>query len=692
MQSRLPTVLLLLIAAVTGRSNQSFPAATDDNNDEVCVEAVLNRVHISTDRIPVAVLSTTKLLEEMAERLQTAGEDYDTSGGGGSDDEDVDYWDWESWSREVLDTNADVLAVAYVSQATVAVAYHDAYTHSTVSAANSSYRRSLEAAFNTTAPGFWAPPFWDCVLNKWVFGYMTSLHGTRKAAGLFYPLDRVDLDQCDDVLSPLFGGGPSCDPLTTKCVPMRGYGIRPGGYRCACLPGFVPPAPSNASTRDDLLGTVTYRCIPSCGAGRACNARVDLVLRTFVLGAQLFCIAITIVLAVIVFRKRKCKTIAAGMWTILETILLGILLLYSSVVVHFFEPSVERCLFEPWFRELGFIVCYGAIILKLYRILMEFRTRKAHRWVVRDKDLLKYLLGMVLIMLAYLSAWTATNLNFLSQGFSLLTIGYTDAGLHFQACKPLWWDYVTEAGELVILLFGLHLGLAARNATVQFEERRFLCCTVALEAIVSFTFYVIRALYWQSLHPDHAFLVAFARSQLTNTLVLILVFTPKFWYQHKQVRDSRHHLTHELSDAYKPQDGGVHYGEMEVAEVNLAEMNPEDIRAELKRLYTQLEVLKSKTIRQNNPHISKRRGGRKVAHRRFSLQALQHRQQKCSTRPHGADDKEAVATEMEVSRTPEESVCSVEGPSAVYNDGPSTYSDLGGFGTPNIPHRPGVKP
>lgn len=38
------------------------------------------------------------------------------------------------------------------------------------------------------------------------------------------------------------------------------------------------------------------------------------------------------------------------------------------------------------------------------------------------------------------------------------------------------------------------------------------------------------------------------------------------------------------------------------------------------RLYTQLEVLKNKTLRHDNPHISKRRGGRKPAHRRFSLQ------------------------------------------------------------------------
>lgn len=83
-------------------------------------------------------------------------------------------------------------------------------------------------------------------------------------------------------------------------------------------------------------------------------------------------------------------------------------------------------------------------------------------------------------------------------------------------------------------------------------------------------------------------------------------------------------------------------GDPELGDLTIAEMSPEDIRAELKRyvyaickreiffahfcyccsfrLYTQLEILKNKNIRQDNPHISKRRGGRKVAHRRFSLQ------------------------------------------------------------------------
>lgn len=76
-------------------------------------------------------------------------------------------------------------------------------------------------------------------------------------------------------------------------------------------------------------------------------------------------------------------------------------------------------------------------------------------------------------------------------------------------------------------------------------------------------------------------------------------------------------------DAFRAGEAGALTADGDVAELNLADMNPEDIRAELKRLYTQLEVLRNKTLRADNPHISKRRGGRKVAHRRFSLQVKQ---------------------------------------------------------------------
>lgn len=137
-----------------------------------------------------------------------------------------------------------------------------------------------------------------------------------------------------------------------------------------------------------------------------------------------------------------------------------------KVALHFFPASTLRCLLEPWCRELGFVICYGAIILKLYRHLVEFRTRKAHRWVVRDMDLLKYLCAMIVAVLCYLSAFTASSMDFLELG---QLGGLEDDSLN--RCRPMRWDYVTQAGEILILTFGLHLCFASRNANTQFRVK-----------------------------------------------------------------------------------------------------------------------------------------------------------------------------------------------------------------------------
>lgn len=41
---------------------------------------------------------------------------------------------------------------------------------------------------------------------------------------------------------------------------------------------------------------------------------------------------------------------------------------------------------------------------------------------------------------------------------------------------------------------------------------------------------------------------------------------------------------------------------------------------ELNRVYVQMGILRDKTVCKKNPHISKRKGGKKLPHRRFSLQ------------------------------------------------------------------------
>lgn len=92
----------------------------------------------------------------------------------------------------------------------------------------------------------------------------------------------------------------------------------------------------------------------------------------------------------------------------LEALTIGALLLYANVFVRLLEPQTSvSCIVEPWTRELGFSILYGAITIKLYKIFTDFQTRKAHRVCFSDKDLVAYLLAIVVIVVGYMSAWTA---------------------------------------------------------------------------------------------------------------------------------------------------------------------------------------------------------------------------------------------------------------------------------------------
>lgn len=130
-------------------------------------------------------------------------------------------------------------------------------------------------------------------------------------------------------------------------------------------------------------------------------------------------------------------------------------------------PSGLGCLLEQWCRELGFALLYGSILIKLHRILSEFQSRKAHRVCLRDRDQIVYLLGLVLVVVGYMSAWTALVLDGFfannqqqqqaGQSLAELFSGLLDTQLHYDGqagalvhsnrCRKLTWDYVTQLSE-----------------------------------------------------------------------------------------------------------------------------------------------------------------------------------------------------------------------------------------------------
>lgn len=79
----------------------------------------------------------------------------------------------------------------------------------------------------------------------------------------------------------------------------------------------------------------------------------------------------------------------------------------------------------------------------------------------------------------------------------------------------------------MVLALGLHYGNSARNARVQFDERRFLFYAITAELTFGSIFNAVRAVYPVPFHQDATFAAAFLRSLTTNTLALLIIFVPK---------------------------------------------------------------------------------------------------------------------------------------------------------------------
>lgn len=58
-------------------------------------------------------------------------------------------------------------------------------------------------------------------------------------------------------------------------------------------------------------------------------------------------------------------------WLLQELILLGGVLIYFTIFVMYFEASLTTCMTQPWFRQIGFALVYGSILIRLYRYVLS---------------------------------------------------------------------------------------------------------------------------------------------------------------------------------------------------------------------------------------------------------------------------------------------------------------------------------
>ncbi|MBN3279078.1 GP158 protein, partial [Polyodon spathula] len=312
----------------------------------------------------------------------------------------------------------------------------------------------------------------------------------------------------------------------------------------------------------------------------------------------------------VVYHFRRNKSIRASGLVLLETILFGGLLLYFPVIILYFQPSIFRCILLRWVRLLGFAIVYGTVTLKLFRVLKVFLSRTAQRIpYMTSWRVLRMLAVILLIVCWFLISWTSAVCQNMDRNVSFIVEGKTSDNLQFKRCLLDRWDYMMAIAEFLFLLWGVYLCCAVRTVPSAFHEPRYMAVAVHNELIISALFHVIRFTVASTLHPDWMLMLFFAHTHLTVTASMGLLLIPKFLLARTNPRDDT------AAEAYEDDldlgRSGSYLNSSIASAWSEHSLDPDDIREELKKLYSQLEIYKRKKMVANNPHLQKKRSSKK---------------------------------------------------------------------------------
>ncbi|XP_072927881.1 uncharacterized protein [Hemitrygon akajei] len=487
----------------------------------------------------------------------------------------------------------------------------------------------------------WSSPFLDCVgeklIPKWMVTMSTSFYGLKPdlspefkgVVRIDINLENLDIDQCSTG-NGWFADSHWCDVNTTECSPLKGQGFQLGAYQCVCKEGYYNPnlITTNSNDRQGDEDTslfsqfaigeprALFRCLPckngcsSCVSDAPCFVQEDRHLRLAILSFQAFAMLLVFISMLMVYHFRRNKRIRTSGLLLLETILGGSILLHFPVIILYFQPSVFRCVLLRWVRMLGFVITYGTIALKIYRVLKVFLSRTAQRVpYMTCCRLLKMLGVMVLTVCWFLVAWTMGAWENMERKIPLITQSQTPDGRRFNMCRLDRWDCMMASAEFIFLCWGSYLCYSVRTVPSTYHEPRFMGLAIHNEILMSAAFYSLRFTMATTLHPDWMLVLFFVHTHLTVTLTLILLLVPKFLHLGLPLREDV--VAEVYEDELDMRCSGSYLNSSITSAWSEHSLDPEDIRDEFKKLYAQLEIHKTKKMTTNNPHLQKKRSSRR---------------------------------------------------------------------------------
>ncbi|XP_045187688.2 probable G-protein coupled receptor CG31760 [Mercenaria mercenaria] len=204
----------------------------------------------------------------------------------------------------------------------------------------------------------------------------------------------------------------------------------------------------------------------------------------------------------------------------LELMCLGGILVCSQFFTELLETNVLMCTIRIWPQHVGFVILYGSLVIKTWRISMIFTIGARKRVSLPDAVLHKRLAILLLAAIAILAVWTTSS----PPEISALR---TSDNLIFYVCKFGIWEYTVIGAEVILLLYGVYLSFTIRKAPAQFSDK-FMAYAIYNAIILGLVMSLVSRLFIPVTGPDMILVLEFVQVQVYASVTLLIIFIPKF--------------------------------------------------------------------------------------------------------------------------------------------------------------------
>ncbi|XP_029158629.1 probable G-protein coupled receptor CG31760 isoform X2 [Nylanderia fulva] len=497
--------------------------------------------------------------------------------------------------------------------------------------------------------GWWTIPYFSCQTRRWLISYSVNVKspdvhpGVREFISIDIDISGLEVNQCDvspqnrnDELENLssnqiafFRGTHKCHTDTTQCVYQGpgsrvnengvGAGWAKGAYVCKCRQGFYSTTHYRTGF-DGILVEAAWkemeenksdsyervfrclRCAPGCARCKGpelCLATYNWPFRITLLAVSIFCAFGTIVLVAYMYQHRKLKVFKVASPIFLSITLLGCALMYLEMAAIFPVLDMYSCIATKWTRHMGFCVSYTALLMKTWRVSLTYRVKSAHKVKLTDKQLLQWMVPILLVMLIFLGTWTVSSPPYAE----VITDNHD---LKFYQCSYNWWDHSLAIGEILFLAWGIKVCYNVRNAESLFNEARLISYAIYNIAAVNITMIAIHLFIFPRAGPDIKYLLGFLRTQLSTSVTVFLVFGPKVIRVLRGQGDQWDSRARARGVTASFSLNGI--GLVPEETTDLYQEN-EELKEEIQKLAARIEFMKIVHMEVHNRHLKPKMGG-----------------------------------------------------------------------------------